>query len=106
MDRPEGSGRAAPAAESASTVRLFDKTSLAAICLICILLERREPCNGLVVELKIAISGRTLIHSAVSDTLKSFVVVECWSTRRQPLREASVGFPVHPRLERDPRRMR
>jgi hypothetical protein len=49
---------------------------------------------------------RTLIRSAISDTLKSFVVVECWSTRRQPYREASVGFFLHPRLKRDPRRMR
>jgi NTE family protein len=56
--------------------------------------------------LKVTISGRTLIRSAISDTLKSFVIVECWSTRRQPFREASMGFLLHPRLERDPRRMR
>jgi ribonuclease T1 len=34
-----------------------------------------------------------LIHSVFSDTLKSFVVVECWSTRRQPLVKRAWAFP-------------
>ncbi len=80
--------------------------SFTAICLICLLLERREARISLVAGQKAPISGRTLIHSAISDTLESFVNVECQSTRRQPFREASVGFLLHPRLERDPRRMR
>jgi hypothetical protein len=85
--------------------QLDDKTRLIAIGLICLLPERREPRIGPVVEKKNSISGGTLIHSSISDTLNSFVIVECWSTWRQPSREASVCFLLHPRLERDPRRM-
>ena len=51
-------------------------------------------------------SGRTLIHFDISDTLKWIVIVECWSTRRQSIREASMGYLLHPHLECDSRRMR
>ncbi|MGF6969732.1 hypothetical protein OKW43_006827 [Paraburkholderia sp. WC7.3g] len=55
---------------------------------------------------KVPISDRTLIRSAISDTFTSILVVGFWSAKGEPFREESVGFLLHRRIERDPRRMR
>jgi hypothetical protein len=70
--------------------------------LICVLTGHRKTRIDPVVAQKIPLFYGTLIHLAISATLKKVVIVECWSTLRQPFRETSVGFPLHPCLERDP----
>src|ERR1700730_19023606 len=74
-------GRGSNASYEASSHKFFapidDKTILTAIYLIRLFLERREPRIGLGCRVKNSYVRRTLIRSAVSDTLKSFVIVEC-----------------------------